>query len=656
MSTSLLYYQGSNIVEKEVKAIGDNIGLDDFGSSVTGFVQWYANNSQLLPTWWTRSREGALRRAAVENDMLSIVIFNLVMMLNRMPLVVRPRDTTITAHAKMAEVSNLVLQNSWQKVSEMFIWDMLVHDMGAFLLIESEGSVSAPVSSAAAGLKHLPASRVTVTSSAEFPIFYRTLQNKTVRVHESRLIRLTQMPIALDENFMIGLSFVSRAMNVAELMRSVNQYQLELLGSLESDQLIYATDTNSKSLKRVFQEAEMDSVNQGRIRAGRRVYLGMRDPSAKIGSVNLKGGGQSFNTNEYVNSTIKLLAFAAGVDVNQLVNMDTAGSTKSAALISDLKSRFKLASWFANKLKGELERKFLPHALVIEIGDTKTNVSETQAKTMINVARAEKLMIETDTIDTRIARENALRNGFITESQMMYMELQDFRLPGGLPVRTLFFKNDIATQQMLEISGFTDPCDIDGNDAETILPLIKEKICEVEEIAINAKTASRNKTAQFALSALTWLQEEYESAIAQVQFEQEIESAPQVEAEVNIEDEEIFATNVTLTEDNPNQQKRKKKHKAFIETTSHGRKAYRPLKQHVRQVWKGELEVSDLFDTIVGLINEHPKLDEDDREDILYEIESEFDEFAEFLSEHTKDAGAKISQVLTKLDEFINNT
>jgi len=662
MENSLIYYENNQIVEKQVKAL-DNIAFDDLGGLVTGFVQWYANNSQLLPTWWTRSRENALRRSAIENDMLSSVIYNLVMMLNRLPLTVRPRDTTITAHARMADTFDMLLQQAWQDVAELFIFDLLVHDMGAFLLVESAGSVSTPVSNIPTGLKHLPISRVTIAPNPEFPVIYRTQDNRNVKVHESRLIRLTQMPVSLDEDYHVGLSFVSRALNVAELMRSVNQYELELLGSLESDQIIYATDTNSKSLKRMFDEAEIAALNEGRIRAGKRVFLGMRDPSAKIGTVNLKGGGQKFDRNTYVDTTIKLLALAAGVDVNQLVTMDSAGSTKSAALISDLKGKFKLASWFANKVKQELENKFLPLSLVIAIGDTKTNITETQAKTMINVVRSEKLMVETNTIDRRIARENALKNGFITESQMIYMELQDFRLPGGLHVRTLFFKDDVVTQSMLELQGFDNPCRLEENEPQIIIPRIKDKMCEVEAIAINSKTASRHQTARFALASLQWLLEEYESLLNTNQFE-EVESNSNSNLEEGKLIEETPLENITLEEElqkkkydgGKKKPKKRKKKKVFNKTTQFGRNAYREARKNVRSIWNGEIDTGELLDVLEDIISGHPNIDDDDADEIISEIHIEFDELSEYLKNHKRHDKGKLPDVYKKLDEFLLDT
>src|SRR5690606_32048604 len=109
-----------------------------------------------------------------------------------------------------------------------------------------------------------------------------------IGIHWSRVIRLTQIPTAISEKSYVGLSFVSRAFNVAQLMMSSIQYGLEGLGKIDSDQVIWGTSVTSQAIKQAFKDAKIDSLNSGLRTNGARVFLGLRDPQAKVNVLDLK--------------------------------------------------------------------------------------------------------------------------------------------------------------------------------------------------------------------------------------------------------------------------------------------------------------------------------------------------------------------------------
>jgi len=638
---NFVYVQDGEVVEKSVGSFSDEL--------VNGFFNYTLSNSQLLPGWWQHSREAFLQKAAIENDLLSMALWNLQMLLESLPFVIRPRNSMIDAHFRIAEFYDNIIRDSLNKMGSQLILDMLVHDMGGYAVIDSDTSWSQPLTGVPTGLTHLVSSNIIMNASGSkiHPIIYidsdrNSIRNRgNIKIHESRIIKLTQLPFAITEDSQVGLSFVSRAFNVAEVMRSVNIHALEQLGELEAQRIIWGTDTTGKEIKRAFSESHREARQTGKIRTSGNVYLGMRSSNAKIGMLDLKNLPNNFDWEKFTKTTLHLLAFAAGVDVNDLISIDAAGTSKNAVAISDLKSKQKLYTWYCNTLKRQIEAKILPRDLEFVVGNAENDISEAKARTFTSLSRSNKFSIDSGTIDERTSREIQLRHGMLTQEQVFFMELDNGRLPDGLPVSAVFFKKEQGLQKFLPLDGFEEPWMVDLHEPEDIIPAIQRKIFSLQGEVINAESRTRHKQARIALAAYEWLLGQYEAKALLSQFD---ETAQEDSGEA-LDNEEVIEDVNTVTT-SPEAQKSV----IFSTTTQKGRLNNKRLKTEVRKSFKQkELDLDSLSGELREILVEW-----DVHDDILEDVLDDFISIAEQLRFNEVVKNKKLTNVLDTFNEIMD--
>ena len=613
-------------------------------SGVDSFLMYSASNSTLLPPWWSEMRERKLRVASIENDLLSSVIQTMVMKLFTLPLRVVPKNQYINSAVQLAESYNTLLMNSWNSQAEMFLNDVVTFDKGGFLLIEGNDNVSRPFeyNEVPTGLKHIPAQCIELIDNDVYPYRYIGVNGSSnIGIHWSRIIRLTQIPTAISEKSYVGLSFVSRAFNVAQLMMSSIQYGLEGLGKIDSDQIIWGTSITSQAIKQAFKDARIDSVNAGLKSNGARVFLGLRDPQAKVSVLDLKRLPANFSYESFLAVTVKLLAISAGIDEDDIVATSNAGTTKTATLISDLKSRFKLVSWFTNKIEVELNQKFLPANLKMQIGDTSGEINESEAKTRINIARTDEILARNKALSPRTARQNAVIHGFISQHQFIDMELEDGRLENGLPVLTLFFSSNEMIKNMLDV-GIKNPFSIDAELSEALIVKVKNKLIEVDTVATNTTSDNIFNVAKQCRAVLMWIINEWNKAQILLQQQQTATenadvSTTQSDSTTDAEqtdEEDITSTTIIKSYPRP--------------TSKVARNRQSELRGIIRDVWTNKTDTSKI--TTQDIID---KVTDDYLKGIVLTHAHQFESFLYYLQTNTQASGAKLTNIFNKLDSII---
>lgn len=580
----LLYVSGGEVYQREVMEKDLFNGIDLTGGVDTIFNFGTATNSTLLPGWWSQKRDNELRKASLQIDMISSVINMITMKLFNLPIKIVAKPGEPEVIVKLARIYDAIVQTAWAKYAELFFNDMLTYDKGAFFLIESDigfsrslvgvdGALHVPT-----GLRYVNSRSIILTRDETHPYIWMRDSESNVKIHESRVIRFVQFPVQVNEVTKVGLSFTSRAFNVGQLLTYAMQNGLESLGALESDTIIYATGTSGNSLKTAFKDARRDSQNESRFRAAKDVLLAIKDSAGKVGSFSRNRLPQGFTYDQFASLAIKLMAVAAGVDEDDIAAATNAGTTKTATLISELKSRGKLIAWVTKQFATQLETFFLPDGLMVQFGGAADNINESKAKALINVARVSKINAEIGVVDERESRVNALANGGITQSQFESMELKDGRLPNGLPVRALFFTANVTMQKLLDVNKIGDVCELEENNTDETMRTIRERICFLEGQAIDTTSAAQFKNITQAIAALTWLLGEYENLTAvEVEPEPELplESEPELEEgeePLPIEDEDK-ERNIT-----------EELEKNFVDTVK-ARELRRSLAKQVRNVW-----------------------------------------------------------------------
>jgi hypothetical protein len=181
-------------------------------------------------------------------------------------------------------------------------------------------------------------------------------------------------------------------------------------------------------------------------------------------------------------------------------------------------------------VKEAIDLKFLPPHLELSFDYQDDAQDRDQAEIKKIRAEQRKVDIEDGVITIRVAREQALDRGDITQAQFDGMELQDGRLPNGDSLLSAFSnRRDAQLMEMLFL-GVAEPLDIDSNDAFEMIIAIDERAIEVQALTQNASSAPLKRKARIALHALGELKKLYEQKATDI-LAQEIKDEMEIMAQ-----------------------------------------------------------------------------------------------------------------------------
>lgn len=464
-----------------------------------------------LPAHWSVSRDIALRQEVYANEYLSSILLTVQTHLGNTRFNVQSTDSYVGAYIKLAREYDALLKASLHRNNTLdkFIQDILICDNGGFMLILGEQPIDQPVIGMPTGLMHIDSTRVQRTPLVDKPYLYLHTDNVYYFVHESRMINLTQFPSADREMLGVGLSNASRIFRLGEHISSLTEYEDEMLNGFSSESVLYGTSVKSEELEKAFKAAELQSVNSGRNKVGKRVYIGLRNENAKLGLLNLKNlPSENFDKRNDVEITLTMLALASGVSPTLLYDSVKSGSTKASSNTSVKQGEGKVLQWFINKFIAEINRAFLPESLKLSEED-RDDSDGTASKIKLTNAQRREVNLNTQITTIRTEREMMLKSGEIDQLQFERLELESGRLVGGLPISSIFSTNETSMKNLLFF--VENPLDFEKNDYETVKPKIIEYIRNSESLALNGKTVYTQRLGYVSLYALKWVLDQYEA-------------------------------------------------------------------------------------------------------------------------------------------------
>lgn len=491
-----------------LKEIPPEVGVGYTAPGAYSFLTYLVKTAPNLPAYYCQERDLFLRREVIKNEFLNSAVWVVLLKLYGLPFKVQSRDATVGAHLKLAETYNDILQMSLNQYYEQFIYDTIVCDNGGIFFVDGFEPSDQPLQSAATGIKHLDSVHCQRTGDETHPIIYYHSNGSIYKLHESRIISLVQMKSPDRDLHGVGLSFVTRCFLLAQHLLDVSQYEAESLGSRSSEEIIYATGATSNNIKDAFVTADLDSDNAGLLRVGKRVYLGLRDPSAKVGKLMLKNLPDNFNKRDDVEITLTLLAMASGGQSTWFYDSVKSGSTKASAAESTKIGESKIITWWLDKFSRELEAKFLPPFLMITSGYDDIDYDGTKSTIRKTAAETRDINLKNHTTNLRIERELQVQRGELSQQQFELLELEDGRLPNGLPIYAIFQTTDSAIRKLIYV--VPEPLNYEKNSPETIIPLIETNKNLAISMSLNGKTILTQQQGRLSMYALQWLQEQYQ--------------------------------------------------------------------------------------------------------------------------------------------------
>jgi len=277
--------------------------------------------------------------------------------------------------------------------------------------------------------------------------------------------------------------------------------------------------------------AEQINSNLGFRRFGRHVFIGGENVQVQDVELNQL---TPFDEETGTNMAMYALFFTWGMDVRD--GWPISGS-KSSDQIALLKARGRLPSDFTKDLALQMNLKVCPTYLktVMDFQDDEEDMQRANIQD-IRSRRLNRLQ-EGGIVDSETQRRIMVMDGDLPREEFVRQQLADGKLEDGMPVASLFFKQDPLIQTLLTLDGIPDPTVFDDNDKEVVLREIQVNKTYCYQVMGEERSEPKRRRAAQALAALDWLEGEYTKP-PPGQFDPEEEDPDEPEAPMSRQREE----------------------------------------------------------------------------------------------------------------------
>jgi len=276
---------------------------------------------------------------------------------------------TVTGGRNKAARARSLLSNAedaagWNIFLSKVVEDMLVLDNGGYFEMGTLGR-HGPVR----GLFNLDGTACRLTGRADYPVVYtpKIGENRDPRpLDRDHVVHLPPMPSPDETEFNLSLSPVSRALRSAQVLRAINDHDIEKLAKLPPEGIMTVANITETQWKDV-----LSNYREARKKEGMSVFPGVMvlagqsiTQPPKIELTPFSTLPEGFNKVETVEIYVKTLALALGVDVAELWLIPQVGATKAAFTIQHMKAQGKGIGLVVSMIERALNFSVMPQGVV----------------------------------------------------------------------------------------------------------------------------------------------------------------------------------------------------------------------------------------------------------------------------------------------------
>ena len=472
-----------------------------------------ADTGSLVPYWWSWNREYYLAREWQKCPLFAGAVFNIAAKLATIPPIIEPRDPSLKSERDRAEEFAVRLYEGsefgvgWLEFAMKWFQARWNSDNGAFAEVLGAGRKDGPILGPAVGLANLDSMRCSRTGNAEWPIIYtQEHTGKKFKLHRSRVIYGAQLPSTRDEMNGVGLSWFSRCMGVAQSIVDDLTYKQEKLGGRPRRAILVGKKMSVGMVQTAFEMADEAADNAGLKRVSFTPIVA-NETAADVGIdvVDLASLPDGFEWETDVNLAMYIIALTGGFPVRWMWPATAVGATKADALLQHMATAMSgtayelgtLSLLLAGSERGPYHQrgKFLPPSLKMRFDVQDDWIDQVQAEIQNTRSMRYERNLGDGAVTVRVAREQMLATGEITEAQFRDMELESGRTQDGLPVDVLFYGDNPYLRGI-------DPDDFSEEE-------VNEKLKEAKRASVT-ENGEQKTMAKEAVRALEWLLEPQE--------------------------------------------------------------------------------------------------------------------------------------------------
>lgn len=660
MSEDNGYHDKAASIEQLQQAVTDPIFRmnQEQGQSINVLSWLITTADTLIAPWWSRRRDAQLKYLATQSDFFQGAQYKVSAKLTDVPFVVQPRDPSVKSHRKQAEeftaalIEGSELGQGWGTFLPKFLSALWTQDNGAFAEIIGDGEPDGPIKGPALGLKVLDTARCTRTSNPLFPVIYNTTQGRRYRYHYTRIMFTSQMPDIAEEMFGVGHCWLSRAINSVQNLIDIGVFKQEKLGSRPHRRMIVGKGVEALEVWDAFRRAEMQMDAQGLRRYAKNVVIGGLTKDDSIETIDLTSVDDLSDEKIMTDIGVYVLAMTGGFPPRWIWPATTTGATKAdaesqhmAGVGSGGQVLHDIAYMLGGSDRGNIHNtgKFLPAHLKM-VFDYQDDL-EDKNKADVRLVRAQGWTqnLTSGLINHRVAREQMLDAGDITEAQFEDLELTDGRLADGSSVESLFYTSDPVYRS---IFGNIDPIQPDIDEVMASLSVARY-------VSANPDNISQKRVADIAVRALEWLLNKAKTEALQ-QASQEALMQGQQEGETEGETGEEESEEETVTKE---------------------RSGYKlAVTRNVQLLWEGRNNPYQFVGAMTqAIISQFPdawatgakmcginadELTEEEQAALQEQIDanlSRLEDFAEYINENNRASGQPLGTSMSRASMWINS-
>jgi len=215
-------------------------------------------------------------------------------------------------------------QIGWIPFVKKISQDLYTQDNGCFIeLIRDPGRDAASKFKGAMapviGIAHLDAAQSVRTGNAEYPVLYTDRNGREHKLAWYQVVAMSDFPSASERMNGVGYCSVTRALRLAQIMRSIAMFKDEEVGGRNIKRINLVGGVGQQQIKDAIARTHEEASNKGFSRYIEHTVLASLDPEkpVSVAEVNLASLPEGFNFDQEMQWYISGLALDFGVDYQE---------------------------------------------------------------------------------------------------------------------------------------------------------------------------------------------------------------------------------------------------------------------------------------------------------------------------------------------------
>lgn len=340
-------------------------------------------------------------------------------------------DWEIKGPDRLAQAVTEMLQSAiagdtfgWVPFIEKFSQDLFTQDNGAFIeLIRDPGKDSASKfkdeSAPVIGIAHLDSNQCTRTGNPEYPVIYVDRKGTRHKLSWFQVIPYSDYPSSIEKMNGVGYCATTRALRVAQIMRSIFLYKDEKISGRHYKQIHFVSGVSRQEIKDELKRGQEEANNSGMVRFMLPAIMASLDPEKPVSTatIDLASLPDGFDLDQEMRWYISGLALAFGVDYQEFAPLSSGNIGSSAqSMILHRKASGKNPAVFMRHLVDGL-RNYGAFPRNVEMRFNDKDEQEELEKQEVRTKALEEMAIATRSgiITPDAARKDLVKRGIYTE-------------------------------------------------------------------------------------------------------------------------------------------------------------------------------------------------------------------------------------------------